>query len=174
MTTLYEMDEQMKTIEAILIANQDPETEEILENAKIALEQDIENKMESILKFKADCDAKIAAIKNEIARLQKKTKTLSNTSDFLKNLCYEHMMTAHRDTPVDYGTWTLSIAKTPAKVVLTDDADALLPDCYCTITREPNKTAIKNAMTDGELYVKIGEKKITLATLETGTTLRIK
>lgn len=174
MTTLYDMDEQMHAIESILIANQDPETEEILENAKIALEQDIENKMESILKFKAECDAKIVAIKNEIARLQKKTKSLSNTSEFLKNLCYEHMLRTHKDEPKEYGTWTLSIAKTPAKVVLTDDADALLPDQYFTITREPNKTAIKEAMTDGELYVKIGDKKITLATLETGTTIRIK
>lgn len=171
--TLYDMDEQMKAIEAILVANEDPETEEILENAKTALNQDIENKMESILKYKADCDGKIDTIKNEIARLQKKAASLTKKSEFLKNLCYDHMMTTGRQK-ADYGTWTLTVAKTPAKVVLTDDANALLPDCYCTITRTPNKTAIKEAMTDGELFVQIGDKKITLATLETGTTIRIK
>ena len=173
MTTLYDMDEQMKMIEAILIANEDPETEEILESAKVALEQDIENKMESILKYKADCDGKIVTIKNEIDRLQKKAATLSKKSDFLKNLCYEHMIATERQK-ADYGTWTLTIAKTPAKVVLTSDAEALLPDQYCTITRQPNKTAIKEAMTDGELFVQVGDKKITLATLESGTTIRIK
>lgn len=173
MSTLYEMDEQMKAIEAILIANEDSETEEILESAKTALEQDIENKMESILKYKADCDGKIVAIKSEIERLQKKMVSLSKKSDFLKNMCYEHMKSTGKQR-ADYGTWTLSITKTPAKVVLTEDADALLPDCYCTINRVPDKNAIKKAMTDGELYVKIGDKKITLATLETGSTIRIK
>lgn len=173
MTTLYDMTEQMKAIEAILIENEDPETEEILENAKIALQQDIENKMESILKYKADCDGKIDTIKNEIARLQKKASSLTKKSEFLKNLCYEHMINTQRQK-ADYGTWTLTIAKTPAKVVLTSDAEVLLPDQYMTITKTPNKTAIKEAMTDGELFVQVGDKKITLATLETGTTIRIK
>lgn len=167
------MNEQMKAIEAILVANEDPETEEILENAKIALQQDIENKMESILKYKADCDGKIDTIKNEIARLQKKAVSLAKKSEFLKNLCYEHMIATERQK-ADYGTWTLTIAKTPAKVVLTDDAVAFMPDEYMTITKTPNKTAIKEAMTDGQLTVNIGNKKITLATLETGTTIRIK
>lgn len=173
MTTLYDMDEQMKAIDAVLAANEDPETEEILENAKTALQQDIENKMESILKYKADCDGKIDTIKNEIARLQKKAASLAKKSEFLKNLCYEHMITTQRQK-ADYGTWTLTIAKTPAKVVLTDDAAALMPDQYMNIVKTPNKTAIKEAMTDGKLFVEIGDKKITLATLETGTTIRIK
>lgn len=170
---LYDMDEQLKSIETILTANEDPETQEILENAKIALEQDIENKMESILKYKAECDSRIVAIKNEIERLQAKIKPLSNKSEFLKNLCYEHLISTNKQK-ANYGTWTLSIVKTPAKVVLTDDADSLLPDKYCTVTRQPNKNAIKEAMTDGELFVQIGDKKITLATLEQGNTIRIK
>lgn len=173
MSTLYEMDEQMKAIETILIANEDSDTEEILENAKIALEQDIENKMESILKYKAECDSRVAAIKSEIERLTKKIKSLNNKSDFLKSLCYSHMIATGKQK-ADYGTWTLSIVKKPASVKLTDDADALLPDCYCTISRTPNKTAIKEAMTDGELFVKVGDKKIVLATLEQGDTIRIK
>ena len=138
------MDEQLKSIEAILAANEDPETQEILENAKIALEQDIENKMESILKYKAECDSRIVAIKNEIERLQAKIKPLSNKSEFLKNLCYEHLISTNRQK-ANYGTWTLTIAKTPAKVVLTDDAEALLPDQYCKISRTPDKIAIKEA-----------------------------
>ncbi len=173
MPSLYELDEQLKTIDFILTSNEDPETEEILENAKIALEQDIENKMESILKYKADCDAQVNAIKNEIARLQKKASSLNKKSDFLKNLCYDYLV-SNGIQKADYGTWTVSIAKKPASVVLTDDAEALLPDCYCMISKVPNKTAIKAAMTDGELFVQVGDKKITLATLEQGTTIRIK
>ena len=173
MTSLYEMDEQLKSIDWVLSENEDAETAEILEAAKVELEKDIESKMESILRYKADCDEKIVAIKAEIDRLNKKIKSLSKKSDFLKGLCYSHLVSTGKQK-ADYGTWTLSIAKTPAKVVLTDDADALLPDCYCTIIRTPNKTAIKEAMTDGELYVQIGDKKIILAKLEQGDTIRIK
>lgn len=169
---LYEMDEQLKAIDCVLAENEDPETQEILESAKDALLKDIDAKMESILQYKADCDGKVMQLKAEIDRLQKKVKSLNKKSDFLKNLCYTHLIDAGKQK-AEYGTWTLSIAKKPASVQLTEDADALLPDCYCTITRTPNKTAIKNAMTDGELFVQVGDKKITLATLEQGTTIRI-
>ncbi|MBO7715646.1 MAG: siphovirus Gp157 family protein [Methanobrevibacter sp.] len=173
MTSLYEMDEQLKSIDWVLSENEDAETAEILEAAKVELEKNIESKMESILKYKADCDAKVVAIKSEIERLTKKIKSLNNKSDFLKSLCYSHMITTGKQK-ADYGTWTLSIVKKPASVKLTDDADTFLPDCYCTISRTPNKTAIKEAMTDGELFVQVGDKKIVLATLEQGDTIRIK
>ena len=173
MTSLYEMDEQLKSIDCVLSENEDAETAEILEAAKAELEKDIESKMESILRYRADCDGKIVAIKAEIDRLNKKIKSLSKKNDFLKNLCYSHLISTGKQK-ADYGTWTLSIVKKPASVKLTDDANALLPDCYCTISRTPNKTAIKEAMTDGELYVQVGDKKIILATLEQGDTIRIK
>lgn len=173
MTSLYEMDEQLKSIDWVLSENEDSETAEILEAAKVELEKDIESKMESILRYRADCDGKIVAIKAEIDRLNKKVKSLSKKSDFLKDLCYSHMIATGKQK-ADYGTWTLSIVKKPASVKLTDDADTFLPDCYCTISRTPNKTAIKEAMTDGELFVKVGDKKIVLATLEQGDTIRIK
>lgn len=174
MTSLYELDEQLKAIDTLLAENENPETQDILESAKDVLLKDIDSKMESILQYKSDCDGKVEQLKSEIDRLQKKVKSLTKKSDFLKNLCYTHLLDTGK-TKADYGTYTLSIAKTPAKVVLTDDADALLPDCYCTITRTPNKTAIKDAMNeDGELYVQVGDHKIVLATLEQGTTIRIK
>lgn len=174
MASLYELNTQLKAIDDLLVANENPETQEILESAKEQLNQDIETKMESILQYMADCDGKIAQYKEEIARLQAKVKSLSNKKDFLKTLCHNHLI----ETGVqkaEYGTYTLSIAKTPAKVVLTDDAEALLPEQYFTITKTPNKTAIKEAMTDGELFVMVGDNKITLAKLDTtGTVLRIK
>lgn len=174
MASLYELNSQLQAIDDLLVANEDTETQEILESAKEELLKDIDSKMVSICQYMNDCDGKVAQLKEEIARLQKKVKSLSNKKEFLKNLCKYHLV-ENGIQKMDYGTYTLSIAKTPAKVVLTDDAEALLPDIYCTITRVPNKTAIKEAMTDGELYVKIGDKKITLATLDdSGTTLRVK
>lgn len=173
MASLYEMDDNLKSIDILLAENEDPETLEILGSAKEQLEKDIDTKMESILRYMTDCAGRVDTLKAEIARLQKKVKSLDNKREFLKGMCKWYMQSRNFDKK-DFGTYTVTLAKTPAKVVLTDDANALLPDQYCTITRTPNKTAIKEAMTDGELYVQVGDTKITLATLETDTTVRIK
>lgn len=174
MSSLYEMSEQLKAIDSLLVANEDAETQEILESAKEELLQDIDTKMESIIQYMNDCDSKIAQCKEEKARLDAKIKSCTNKKEFLKTLCKNYLI--ERGTQkAEYGTHTLTVSKTPAKVILTDDAEMLLPDQYCTITRTPNKTAIKEAMTDGELFVQVGDKKVVLATLdETGTTLRVK
>lgn len=174
MSSLYELNAQLKAIDDLLVANENEETLEILESAKEQLLQDIDNKMVSIVQYMNDCDGKIAQCKEEIARLQKKIKSLSNKKDFLKTLCKNHLIEKGLQK-AEYGTYTLSVAKTPAKVVLSDDAEALLPDNLCTITRVANKTNIKDAMVDGKLSVVVDGHEVVLATLdETGTTLRVK
>ena len=56
------------------------------------------------------------------------------------------------------------LPKTPAKVILTDDAAELLPDSLCKITRIADKTAIKNAMgDDNELTVEIDGRLVVVA-----------
>lgn len=174
MASLYEMNEQLKAIDDLLAANENEETLEILESAKEQLLQDIDSKMVSIIQYMNDCDAKVAQYKEEIARLQKKSKSLANKKEFLKTLC-KNVLIERGTQKAEYGTFTLSVAKTPAKVVLNDDAEMFLPDSLCTITRTPNKTDIKSAMTDGKLVVNVDGKDVVLATLdETGTTLRVK
>lgn len=174
MSSLYELNSQLQAIDDLLVANENEETQEILESAKEQLLQDIDSKMVSIIQYMNDCDGKVAQIKEEIARLQKKSKSLANKKEFLKTLCKNYLI--ERGTQkAEYGTYTLSVSKTPAKVILTDDAEVLLPDQYCTITRTPNKTDIKSAMVDGKLVVNVDGRDVVLATLdETGTTLRVK
>ena len=174
MSSLYELNSQLQAIDDLLVANENEETQEILESAKEQLLQDIDNKMVSIIQYMNDCDGKVAQIKEEIARLQKKSKSLANKKEFLKTLCKNYLI--ERGTQkAEYGTYTLSVSKTPAKVVLNDDAEMLLPDSLCTITRTPNKTDIKSAMVDGKLVVNVDGRDVVLATLdETGTTLRVK
>lgn len=41
----------------------------------------------------------------------------------------------------------ISVCKSQEKVIVTDEA--AIPDAYCKITREPNRTAIKNAIKSG-------------------------
>lgn len=174
MASLYELNSQLQAIDNLLVANENEETQEILESAKEELLKDIDSKMVSICEYMNDCDGKIAQYKEEIARLQAKVKSLSNKKEFLKNLCKYHLIETGTQK-AEYGTFTLSIAKTPAKVVLADDAEALLPDNLCTITRVANKTNIKDAMVDGKYSVIVDGHEVVLATLDqTGTTLRIK
>lgn len=173
MASLYEMDEQLKAIDFVLTENEDAETAQILESARAELEKDIETKMESILKYMSECGSKINGIKEEITRLQNKVKSLTNKKDFLKTLCQQHLE-SNNIQKAEYGTYSLSIAKTPGKVVLADDAEMFLPDQLCIINRTPNKTAIKDAMVDGVLFADVDGKQVQLAHLETGATLRIK
>lgn len=173
MTSLYELDAQLMAIDGLLTEAQDPETMEILESAKEQLMPEIETKMVSILNYVGDCTGRIEYLKNEISRLQAKVKSLTKKKDFLKDLAFQHMERTER-VKADYGTYTLSIAKTPAKVVLNEAEMHWLPQDLMTVKTEPNKTAIKEAMIDGKLTVVVEGQEIELAHLETGTALRIK
>lgn len=173
MATLYELNEQLRAIDTLLAENEDSETLEILESAKEELNKDIDNKIETICQYMTDCDGKVESLKGEIARLQKKVKSLSNKKEFLKTVVQNHLI-ENNIQKADYGTYTLSLAKTAGKVILTDDAEKLLPDNLCTITRTPNKTAIKEQMVDGKYTINIDGNEVELAKLEIGTSLRIK
>lgn len=172
---LFELNEQLMAIDSLLAENINEETEEILESAKEELMKDIHTKMENILQYISHCKAQAEYYKSEEARIAKKRKTLENRVDWLKNMVYTQMKHEGK-TKAEYGTYTLSIAKTPAKIVLTDDASELLPDHLCNITRTPNRSAIKEAMGDDtELALEVDGRLIVVAELDkTGESLRIR
>lgn len=171
--TLYELDFNLRQIDSLLSASQDEETLEILEDAKKVLLQDLEEKAVDILTYNSDCIARAKHLKEEADRLTRKAKALEKRSDFLKNLLKFHMQTTNQNKAT-FGIYDVTLAKTPDKVVLTDDAEQWMPDNLCKITRTADKTAIKNSMVDGKLTVNIDGKEIELAHLESGTTVRIK
>lgn len=171
--TLYELDYNLRQLDALMTASQDETTLEILEDAKKILLQDIEEKAVDILTYMSDCSARAKHLKDEAERITNKAKALEKRAEFLKNLLKTHLQ-ATGQTKATYGTYDVTLAKTPVKVVLTDDAEQLLPDDLCRITRTPDKTAIKEKMTDGKLIANIDGKEIELAHLETSETIRIK
>ena len=174
-TSLWDMNQQMMAIDSLLSENTDPETQEILESAKDQLCQDIEGKMENILGYIAECKSRVEYYKTEEERIASKRKGIENRIDWLKGLVYGQMKLTNRQK-AEYGTYNVSVVKTPDKVVLTDDAAELLPDDLCRITRLPNKTAIKEKMgEDGVYKVSIDGRDIVLATIESGNeTIRIR
>lgn len=171
--TLYELDYNLRQIDSLLSASQDEETLEILEDAKKVLIQDIEESAVDILTYISDCNARAKHLKEEANRLERKAKALEKRSDFLKNLLKVHMQSTNQEKAT-YGIYDVALVKTPDKVVLTDDVEQWLPDDLCKITRAPDKTAIKNRITDGKLVVTVDGKEIELAHLESSQTIRIK
>lgn len=172
---LYELQEQLAQIDAILEQNTDQDTQAILESAKQEVLQAVDGKLENILDYMSEINARVEYLKAEETRLAQKRKALANKTEYLRDMVYGYMKSQNL-TKAEYGTWNLTVAKTPAKVIITDDAAELLPDSLCRITRVADKTAIKQAMgNDNELTVEVDGRIIVVAQLaETGETVRIK
>lgn len=168
---LYDLQENLINIDNIIESNTDAETMEILESAKEQILAEIGDKMENICEFIKECNAKVAFYKEEEKRIAAKRKILENKVEYLKGLMFGQMKLQNQ-TKAEYGTYTLSIAKTPEKVIIDDEM--WLPDTMCNITKTPNKTAIKETMVDGKFVVNIDGKEIQVAHTESGETIRIK
>lgn len=171
--TLYELDYNLRQIDALLAESQDEETLEILEETKQVLLPQIEERASDILTYIGDCTSRAKHLKEESVRISKKSKSLEKRAEFLKGLIKQHMQATNQDRAT-YGTYDVSLAKTPDKVVINAGEENWLPDDLCVITRTPNKTAIKERMSDGKLTAVIDGKEIELAHLESDQTIRIK
>lgn len=171
--SLYELDYNLRQIDSLLTASQDEETLEILEETKKVLMPEIEERASDILTYISDCTARAKHLKEESARITQKSKSLEKRAEFLKNIIKQHLQATNQQKAT-YGTYDVSLAKTPDKVVINPGEENWLPDELCVITRTPNKAAIKERMTDGKLTANVDGKEIELAHLESDQTIRIK
>lgn len=175
-TTLYELDFNLRQIDSLLSACQDEETMEILDEAKKVLLQDMDEKMVDIITYMQDCQAKIDRFKQEIERLTKKSQAINKRKEFLKKLIIEHMQ-ATKQNKAEYGTFDVTLAKTPDKLVVNESESVLFPQHLMVTHQFPDKAAIKammKAQGKDKLTVEIDGKEIELAHLETSSTIRIK
>lgn len=176
MTTLYELDYNLRQLDAMLDAAQDEETMEILESTKDSLMPEIETKMVDIITYIGDCAAKEERLKNEIGRLTRKTKALAKRRAFLKRLIIDHMKYT-KQTKAEYGTYDVTLSKTPDKLVVNESESVLFPPHLMVVHQFPDKTAIKammKAQGKDKLTVEIDGHEIELAHLESDATIRIK
>ena len=179
MSTLAEMSEQLIAIDNLLDDYVDPDdTNTILSEAKEKLLNNINIKISDILSYISACKGKCDYYKSEQNRLADKCRVLNNRVDWLKSLVFEHLKSrgfvGGDKQKYESGTYTLSLAKTPARVVLTDLADKYLPNELYNVVKTPNKTAIKDCMVDGKFVATVDNQEVELAYLEQGETLRIK
>lgn len=171
--TLYELDYNLRQIDSVLSEAQDEETLEILEETKKVLLPQIEERASDILTYIGDCTSRAKHLKEESARIAKKSKSLEKRAEFLKGLIKQHMQ-ATNQKKATYGTYDVTLAKTQPRLVINEGDEQWLPDELCTVTRTPNKTAIKEIMNGDKLVVQVDGKFIEVAHLESDETIRIK
>lgn len=170
---LYEIQEQLAQIDNVLEQATDPETQQILLDSREQVMQVAGGKIENILDFASDCKAKSDYLANEIKRLQAKKKSVENKIAFLNRMVFDFMK-QNGVQKADYGTYTCTVAKTPAKVVIDEANMRFLPEKYLKVSYEPVKDLIKQDMVDGVFKVKVDDQDVEIAHLESGETLRIK
>ena len=83
-------------------------------------------------------------------------------------------MKTNNQTKAEFGTWNVSVAKTPDKVVLDID-ESSLPSWCKKVVYTADKTVLKNQMIDGKSFIE-GEdgKPLMIAHLENFETIRVK
>jgi len=91
--------------------------------------------------------------------LNKRKTALGSRIDFQRALI-KRLMEAADQRSIDLPAAKISLGKSPAKVIITDES--AIPDEFVRVKREPNKTAIKEAL--------VGGKDVPGATLSNGGT----
>ena len=91
--------------------------------------------------------------------INRRREVLRNRVDFQRALIKRLMEVADQRS-IDLPTAKISLGKSPSKVIITDEN--VIPDEFVRVKREPNKTAIKEAL--------VGGKDVPGATLSNGGT----
>ena len=79
--------------------------------------------------------------------INRRREVLKNRVDFQRALIKRLMEVADQRS-IDLPTAKISLGKSPAKVIITDES--AIPDEFVRVKREPNKTAIKEALVGGQ------------------------
>lgn len=171
MPSLFELNNQLASIDAILDGNTDAETSDILESAKDELLKAIDGKIENILDYIAECKSRAEFLKSEEDRLAAKRKSVEKRIDWLKNMVFSQMKLCGAQK-AEYGTWTCSIAKTPPKIIIDDETN--VPECCKKTVVTIDKTELKKYIWENEYRATVDGKDVLVAHLEQGESLRIK
>ena len=170
--SLYELTDQLKSIDSILDNSTDSETNEILESAREEILKAIDDKCEHILDYQSDLKAKIEQLKQEEARIHTKRKVLENRVEYLRQMLIWYMK-SHEKTKMTCGTYDLTLGESSGKVVL-DVPEEQIPAYLKRVSYTVDKTALKELMINDSFYIADGDDIVLLAHMESTPALRIK
>jgi len=169
---LYEITEEQNKIEELLLSVMDNETGEIKEDDLFLIEElekeikiQLKNKATGIVKVINTLSSNLAAIDNEIKRLNCLKKKYKNTEAGIKQYL-KFQMEGIGKTKIETSLGVISIRKTPEKVII--DSEEHIPSEFIVIkqTEAIDKISIKKLLKEGSV--------IKGAHLESGTTISIK
>lgn len=102
--------------------------------------------MEKFLSAMKDNENLAEAVSSRIGKLRERQTRLVHRAQYYRALM-QRLMEHSGLQSVTLPEAKISVVNTPEKVIVTDES--AIPDAFCKITREPNKTAIKNALKSG-------------------------
>lgn len=146
MSNLYELSEEIQAIQTAYENGEIPEEAfaDTLEGVQMAFDKKVEN----ICKLRANLLADAATYKAESDRLKARETTAKNEASRLQNYLLSVLQAAGQKK-IKAGTFTASIAKSPAALKIYDES--LIPKSY--YVPQPDKidsAAIKEAIKSGE------------------------
>jgi hypothetical protein len=102
--------------------------------------------MDRLLGEMRDNEMLAEAASARIAKIRERQTRLTHRMNFYRGLMHR-LLTLTGLKSVALGEGKIIVVNSPDKVIVTDEN--AIPDAFCKITREPNKTAIKNALKSG-------------------------
>lgn len=102
--------------------------------------------MDRLLGEMRDNETLAEATSARIAKIKERQTRLTHRAQFYRSLMHR-LLTVTGIQSVALAEAKVSIMKSPDKVIITDES--AVPDAFMKITKEPNKTAIKNAIKTG-------------------------
>ena len=122
---------------------------DVLQDALQCTKDELAIKLENYCKFLKNIDSDVAGLDGEIKRLQARKKALQNTKEHAKEAMKMAMVAAGGE-PMTCGTFKLSVANNPPKLVM-DETDLMkIPQKYWTVPAPVLDTAaIKDILQNG-------------------------
>ena len=140
--------------------------DETIIDAMMNSQEELSIKLEGYCKWIRNMEADIKAFKDEEARISARRKTMENTVKRAKEAMQMAMETAG-EKKMPCGTFTVSLQKNPAKVVMDEQYIENIPPRYIKYAEpEINKAMIKEELTNGV--------ELSFAHLEQDESLRIR
>ena len=147
------------------------ESEEITEEDKIKIEEELtillQQKSQNIIGYTKNIELTINAMKEEEKRIAENRKSLENKLERFKDYVKE-CMERNNITKIETGLGTLSIAKSPMSVEITNEDEVPSKFKQEVVTVKIDKTKIKNN------FKETGEIPNGVNIITTNTNLRIK
>lgn len=103
--------------------------------------------MDRLLQEMRDSETMAEAVGLRIGKLRERLTRLTHRTQFYRGLMHRLLsLTGLKSVALPEAK--ISVINSPDKVIVTDEA--AIPDAFMKITKEPNRTAIKNAIKSGQ------------------------